>query len=131
MSLIDANNGVEASDSDVGVTVRSRYARRRGVLKVFGAGGMALVGGLAGVFGTAEPAAATGLPSPCCHLASGTRCGGRCERYTCPARYVKRLWWCTAGARFIGCGECQMGSGTCWEGTSYVCSTWWDDGACV
>ncbi|MDI6103370.1 hypothetical protein QLQ12_32650 [Actinoplanes sp. NEAU-A12] len=104
-------------------------AGRRGVLTFLSVGGMALVGGLAGVFQTAEPASA-GLASPCCSLASNTRCSGRCHNYTCPSGYYKRYWWCTAGVRPIGCGECQKGSGTCWEGTSFACSTWWDDNAC-
>jgi hypothetical protein len=103
--------------------------RRRGVMKLIGRGGVAMVAGLSSVFATARPAAA-GLPSPCCHLASNTRCGGQCENYTCPSGRYKRYWWCTAGTRVIGCGECQRRSGSCWQGGTYYCSIWWDDGAC-
>ncbi|OHX05846.1 hypothetical protein BFV98_24055 [Micromonospora sp. WMMB235] len=100
---------------------------RRGVLKFFGRGGLAIVAGLSGVFAASRPAAA-GLASPCCSLASNTRCSGCDERFSCSKGY-KRYWWCQAGMRIIGCGECQRDSGTCWQGGVYYCSIWWDDGA--
>lgn len=108
----------------------STGVRRRGIMKIIGRGGVALVAGLAGVMSTSQPAAA-GLASPCCHLASNTKCAGRCYNYTCPSGRYKRYWWCSAGTRIIGCGECQKNSADCWGGGTYYCSTWWDDGACV
>lgn len=108
-------------------SIESMTEGRRGFLKYFGRGGMAIIAGLSGVFAAAKPAAA-GLSSPCCSLASNTRCSGCDEDYTC-SKGVKRLWYCQAGMRIIGCGECQAGTGTCWEGSTYYCSIWWDDGA--
>ena len=103
--------------------------RRRGVLGMLGAGGMALVGGLAGMLVTAQPAAADCQGSPCCNLASCNRCAGSCQ-YTCPSGYHRQVWYCSAGARAIGCGECTTSTSTCWEG-SFYCSVWWDDGVCA
>lgn len=103
--------------------------RRRGVLGLLGAGGMALVGGLAGVLATAEPAAADCLGSPCCSLASCNRCAGSCH-FGCPGGYHRQMWFCAAGARPIGCGECTTSTSSCWRG-SFQCSVWWDDAICV
>lgn len=101
---------------------------RRGALGYLTKGGMALVAGLAGVLATSEPAAADCQGSPCCQLARCTVCPGSC-RYTCPSGYYRRYWWCAAGARIIGCGECTTSSSSCWSG-SFYCSVWWDDGVC-
>lgn len=103
--------------------------RRRGVLGMLGTGGMALVGGLAGMLATAEPAAADCQGSPCCQLFSCTKCAHSCH-YTCPPGYHRQMWFCSAGARAIGCGECTTSTSTCWDG-DFSCSVWWDDGVCA
>ncbi|GAA1660633.1 hypothetical protein GCM10009765_07650 [Fodinicola feengrottensis] len=96
---------------------------------MLGAGGMALVGGLAGVLATAEPAAADCQGSPCCHLARCNKCAGSCWNWGCPGGYTRQYWGCVAGSRPIWCGECTTSTSTCWSGTFY-CSIWWDDNAC-
>lgn len=104
---------------------------RRRMISWLSAGGLVLVGGLANLLGTAQPARADCQGSPCCHLASCRVCSwstSRC-RYTCPGGYYKRYWYCAAGARFIGCGECTTSSSSCWSG-SFYCSIWWDDAYC-
>ncbi|WP_279579529.1 hypothetical protein [Fodinicola feengrottensis] len=91
---------------------------------------MALVGGLAGVLATAEPAAADCQGSPCCHLARCNKCAGSCWNWGCPGGYTRQQYWgCVAGSRPIWCGECTTSTSTCWSGTFY-CSIWWDDNAC-
>ncbi len=100
--------------------------------------GIAAIGAIASMLGNAEPASA-GLPSPCCSLASNTRCGtsqcsasckGGCSHYDCKAGYHRETWYCTAGARTIGCGECVgANSFDCYHGPWY-CSIWWDDAPC-
>jgi hypothetical protein len=103
--------------------------RRRGAMGMLAKGGMLIVGGLAGILGTATPAAADCQGSPCCSLASCTKCSGSCH-YTCPSGWRRAYWGCMAGTRVIFCGECVKGGSGC-SGSSYYCSVWWDDGVCV
>ncbi|GII21651.1 hypothetical protein [Planosporangium mesophilum] len=104
-------------------------AKRRGLLRMLGVGGMALVGGLAGAAALPKAAAADCQGSPCCHLASCTKCGGRCWNWTCPSGYRKQSWFCMAGVRPIVCAECTTSTSSCWSGT-FACSYWFDDNAC-
>jgi hypothetical protein len=112
-------------------TFQPEPVRRRGALGVLSRYGIVVVGGLAAVFATAEPAAADCQHSPCCELASCTKCSNGC-RFSCGSSgyRVRRYWYCAAGNRIIGCGECQRGTGTCWTGFSQSCSVWWDDAYC-
>lgn len=103
---------------------------RRGALGLLSRAGMVLVGAVAGLTAAAAPARADCLGSPCCSLASCTQCrySGRKCNYTCPSGYSKRVWYCHAAARIIGCGECAKGS-NCDLGP-WACSIWWDDAVC-
>lgn len=109
----------------------------------WGAGrfGFVAIAALAGLMASNTAAeAANGVQgSPCCDLASSNKCAASCSggcsacyNYRCPSGYTKRYWWCYAGVRLIGCGECQTGgkNTTCWNGATYYCSIWWDDNAC-
>lgn len=106
---------------------------RRFTLRAFGIGAIAAV---AELFMNASPASA-GLPSPCCDLASNTQCGSSCSpgcsscsNYFCPGGYHQEIWYCTAGSRPIGCGECApYSSNSCFSGP-WACSIWWDDNTC-
>lgn len=104
---------------------------RRGALGLLSRGGLAMVGGLAAVLASATPAAADCQGSPCCSLASCNKCSGSCH-WTCPSGYYRKFWWCAAGARFIGCGECQNVNDACepTRSTRWSCSVWWDDAYC-
>lgn len=103
--------------------------RRRSLLGLAAWGGMALVGTVAGVFTTAQPARADPQGSPCCQLAKARVCGGTYCNRTCPSGYAKRYWWCVAGSQTVGCGECIAGSNSCWgneDGSgTIICSWWW------
>jgi hypothetical protein len=103
---------------------------RRRLLGWAGAGGMALVGALAGTFGNASVSRADAQNSPCCHLVKSNVCGGSYCNRTCPSGYTKRYWWCMAGGYSVGCGECvRGGDGTCW-GDDIACSWWWYTSNC-
>lgn len=106
--------------------------RRRGVFGVLGIGLVAAIADMAASPQRAE----AGLASPCCSLASNKKCSASCSgcsscsNYHCPSGYHKEYWWCTAGNRIIGCGECvPTSSSTCGQGP-FACSIWWDDGYC-
>ncbi|GII21647.1 hypothetical protein Pme01_12440 [Planosporangium mesophilum] len=108
----------------------STSVKRRGLLRMLSVGGMALVGGLAGATALPKAAAADCQGSPCCYLASCTKCSGRCWGWTCPSGYYRTYWWCMAGTRPIVCGECvKNNTGGCGSGP-YACSYWFDDNAC-
>ncbi|GAB3938986.1 hypothetical protein [Micromonospora vulcania] len=85
----------------------------------------AVVAGLATVL-KASPAVADCLGSPCCSLASCTRCHYAVEpdRYTCPSGYYRTFWTCTSGGRTYGCGECSKSKTSCWSGP-FACSIWY------
>ncbi len=102
--------------------------------------GMGMVGGLAGLFAaTVDPAEAWAYSYLCCDLATTTPCcGGTMNsccypqsggNSPCPGGTYKRYWYCSAGARIIGCGECTYNSSSCDFGP-WVCSQYWDDGSC-
>ena len=105
--------------------------------RALGALGIGMVAAIADVLATPE-AASAGLSSPCCHLATNTQCSASCSggcttcyNYHCPSGSYKEYWWCFAGSRLIGCGECQKTGSDCWSGgNTYTCSIWWDDNAC-
>jgi hypothetical protein len=126
LPILSAQVGTESTEE---TAAELPPVRRRGALGVLSRGGIALVGGLAGLFATAPPAAADCQGSPCCHLASCTVCSGRCDCFSCG--HYKRIWYCSVAARVIGCGECQKYSGDCWHGGTYYCSKYWDDNSCV
>ncbi len=105
----------------------------------FGAFGIAAIGAIAATLAKAQPASAA-LPSPCCSLGSNTKClttrcsancKGGCPNYSCPGGYQAAWWYCSAGARLIGCGECVTATRypNCNTGAD-ACSIWWDDNAC-
>lgn len=121
----------DASDVDLPATaVDLPIVKRRGILGFLSLGGMTIVGAVAGVMGTAIPAAADCQGSPCCQLASCTVCAGRCDCFTCPPGYRKKIWYCSVAGRPIGCGECSGANGSCWDGP-FACSKFWDDNSCV
>lgn len=90
--------------------------------------GMALVGSVADLYASAQPAAA-GVSSPCCGLYSNTpckmNCAGctRCSNFQCPSGTHLEAWYCTFGTHTVGCGECTSGS-DCYSQT-IKCSNWW------
>ncbi|ACU74553.1 hypothetical protein Caci_5695 [Catenulispora acidiphila DSM 44928] len=102
---------------------------RRGALRWLTGGGIALVGAVSGLFATAAPASASPL---CCQLAypNGPFCNYFECWFSCPSGYTKMVWTCASGSREIVCGECQQGGNTCWNGSKYVCSIYWDDDTC-
>jgi len=102
--------------------------RRRGVLGILATGGIGLIGGLASMVATADPAEAFCQPEACCNLASCRTCAGSCH-FTCPSGWHRQQWFCLAGTRIIGCGECTRSTTTCESGPWY-CSVMWDDGVC-
>lgn len=61
--------------------------------------------------------------SPCCSLASCTRCSvGICGGWNCPSGYTATCWNCVSGGKWYVCGECSAGS-TCYNGP-WACSIW-------
>lgn len=118
---------------DEEVIAPPHYERRRGL---FGAIGIGVVAAIADMAVTPPPAFA-GLSSPCCTLATNTKCssscsGGcsSCSNFHCPSGYKRQLWFCVVGSRPIGCGECcKKPVHGCYSGP-FACSIWWDDGAC-
>jgi hypothetical protein len=122
------NPGNGSSPADGAGSPSWEPVQRRGLLGKLSKGGMVMVAGLAGMLAASEPAAADCLGSPCCQLASCDQCSGGCN-YSCPSGYYRMYWWCQAGARTIGCGECTTSSSNCWAGI-YHCSVWWDDATC-
>ncbi len=104
----------------------------------FGAFGIAAIGAIASMLANAQPASA-GLASPCCGLATNTRCGTSrcpsnckqgCSSYDCPPNFQRHWWYCMAGARPIGCGECVPATSTSCDVGPFKCSIWWDDNYC-
>ena len=54
--------------------------------------------------------------SPCCSLASCTRCTvQQCSGWFCPVGYHQTCWNCRSGGSWYMCGECSAGS-TCYQG---------------
>jgi hypothetical protein len=61
--------------------------------------------------------------SPCCCLASCTRCSlNPCGGWYCPSGYNATCWNCTSGGKWYVCGECSQGS-DCYHGP-WACSIW-------
>jgi hypothetical protein len=90
---------------------------------IFGIG-TAVVAGLATVLARPTEAHADCQGSPCCFLASCTRCrrnprGG----WFCPRGFNARFWTCVSGRRRVICGECARGS-NCFQGP-WACSIWY------
>ena len=121
------------TNTDVATETEPSTTQRRWL----GALGIGIVGAISDILATPQ-AAQAGLASPCCSLATNTKCSATacrncgcssCYHFTCPAGYYKQYWWCTSGTRLIGCGECTKSTSTCWSGP-FACSIWWDDGAC-
>jgi hypothetical protein len=76
---------------------------------------------------TPEAASADCQSSPCCCLASCTKCSlNACGGWSCPSGYTAQCWNCTSGGRWYVCGECTNGS-NCYNGSSYNCSIWFGE----
>jgi hypothetical protein len=59
-------------------------------------------------------------PDQWCAPASGTTV------FSCDHGGFKRIWYCcTSDGIFVGCGECQSSTGTCFGGPLYYCSYGW------
>ncbi|GII95824.1 hypothetical protein [Sinosporangium siamense] len=114
-----ASADVDISEIDVGGE-REGKGRRNMLL----ASASALVAGLATLLNPAR-AAADCLGSPCCYLASCTRCSysGSPSSYTCPPGYYKTYWTCVSGGYTYACGECSGGP-SCYQGP-WPCSIWY------
>lgn len=117
------------------VPAKIRGVPRRGAMRWLAGGGLGIIGSLASLAETRGAAASPlGLSSPCCNLASNTQCrypsSGKCH-YTCPTNYKRAVWGCSAGARWILCGECVPLSSPSCEVGPWPCSIWWDDATCI
>jgi hypothetical protein len=96
---------------------------RRSLLRV----GTALIAALAAM-STPEPASADCQGSPCCSLASCTRCNlNFCGGWSCPSGYNATCWNCTSGGKWYVCGECSAGT-NCYSGP-WACSIWFQQSA--
>jgi hypothetical protein len=79
------------------------------------------------------PASASAGNVACCNLARpDKRCGNHTgwPPFWCNYGGFRRLWYCCDGGNFWGCGECQSGSGTCFDGPTFYCSYAWYSGSC-
>lgn len=101
---------------------------RRGFLGWMGRVGVGVVGTVAGLAATQQPAAADGncnRTPACCCLKRLNDCSGTGGNFICPDGWTKRSWTCCRSGALYGCGECQKGGTSCWNGTVYICSKYW------
>jgi hypothetical protein len=69
----------------------------------------------------------------CCQLARPDQwCGSTSgdPPFWCNYGGFKRVWYCCSNAILWGCGECQSGTGTCFDGPTWYCSYGWNAGYC-
>ncbi len=91
---------------------------RRSILRV----GSAFIAAIA-TLSSPKAAAADCQGSPCCDLASCTRCNFlQCGGWYCPPGYHQTCWNCYTGGKWYVCGECSYGT-DCHSGPWY-CSVW-------
>jgi hypothetical protein len=106
-----------------GVDESGTYSRRA-ALRL----GAAFVAAIATLTTTSKVSATDCQHSPCCHLASCTKCQvAPCSGWYCPVGYRNTCWNCSSGGSWYMCGECSAGS-TCYTGP-WACSIWsWEAG---
>lgn len=121
-------DGEHTLEDGSAASTRPNPSRRR-FLRWMGRVGTVVIGGAAGTSILADTAAGSprlDVVVLCCHLArSPGGCPGSGPGYTCPSGYTKRYWYCCYGNRLVGCGECQRGGTTCFNGSTYACSEYW------
>jgi hypothetical protein len=95
---------------------------------------MASAGIFAGI-AALGPTSATAGNWACCTLARLDQwCGnhpGFDPPFWCNYGGFKRVWYCCEGGTLYGCGECQSGTGTCFNGPTWYCSYGWGINNCV
>lgn len=91
------------------------------------------IGGVGAAVFTALAARGTGAAQAsnwaCCDLAypnSSQWCTSNgYGNWLCPTGFTKMSWYCCVGTTLYGCGECQYGGTTCFNGSAYACSYGW------
>lgn len=74
----------------------------------FGRVGLGMIGGIAGLLASAEPAAADGYHYGCCHLANPhDYSAGPCNSTSAPYEGRGYAWHCCHGGRLMKCVECR------------------------